>query len=222
MLTIKFSAFKSWLILPLIWVPATTAAEQSTSTPTAEQKPQANPAKVNAEAKTPLSMTPAVAVSRVDGLDQFTPLPDSILTKADKLKVYFEPLHYKVENDSKLKQPFRAKFTEDARIRRKGEKTALVKEDKLLEYEARFDAMNYRIYLVNTIGLESLTPGEYEIDIVLHDILDGQATATQTMPFRVVPSLAESVANPKPEPAETTKPAKAKKAKAGRATKRPD
>ena len=217
---VEFASFKVWMIPPLFWIPVATATTQSA--PTAEPKSQANPAKVNSEAKPPLSMTPAVAVSRVDGLDQFTPLPDSTLTKADKLKVYFEPLNYKVENDSKPKQPFRAKFTEDARIRRKGEKTALVKEDKLLEYEARFDAINYRIYLVNTIGLESLTPGEYEIDIILHDILDGQASATQTMPFRVVPSSVETVDKPKPEPAETPKPAKAKKTKAGRAAKRPD
>lgn len=179
---------------------------------------------VAAEAQSPkpaLAMSPAVAVTRVDGLEQYSALPDAALTSADKLKVYFRPLHYKVETDPKNKSPYRAKFVEDGRIRRKGEKTILAKEDKLLEYEARFDTEDYRIYLVNTIGLETLAPGDYEFDITIHDLIDGVASASQTLAFRIVPSQAEPVEKAKPEPEpQTTKPAKAKKAKAGRVPKR--
>jgi len=173
------------------------------------------------DAKPTLAMSPAVAVTRVDGLERYSPLPDATLTSADKLKVYFRPLHYKVETDPKNKSPYRAKFVEDGRIRRKGEKTILAKEDKLLEYETRFDVEDYRIYLVNTIGLETLTPGEYEFDITLRDLIDGQASASQTLAFRVVPIPGETAekAKPAPEP-ETTKPAKVKKTKAGRTPKR--
>ena len=76
-------------------------------------------------------MSEAVACTRVDGLDQFTPLPKAELTSEDKLKVYFRPLHFKVERvEARLS---RAAFTEDGRVRRKGEKASLSKEDKLLE-----------------------------------------------------------------------------------------
>ncbi len=136
-------------------------------------------------------MSRAVACRRVDGLERYEPLPEAKLTSEDKLKVYFRPLRYKME---KTKTGYRAAFTEDGRIRRKGEKTALAKEDKLLEYEARFDATDYQIYLVNTIGLKDLPPGAYEFDITLHDALDAGSEATQTLPFTIVPL-------PKPDPA---------------------
>ena len=171
---------------------------------------------------TTLAMSPAVACLRVDGLEQFTRLPEATLTSADKLKVYFRPLHYKVETDPQNKAPYRAKFVEDGRIRRKGEKAPIAKEDKLLEYETRYANADMQIYLVNTIGLESLKPGEYELDIILHDAIDGQATARQTLPFRVVPVAPPpgGQAEPKPEP-EPTKPAPTRKARSGRSSRRP-
>lgn len=129
-------------------------------------------------------MSEAVACTRVDGLDQFVPLPNASLTSEDKLKVYFKPLRYKVEP---AKKGYKARFTEDGQIRRKGEKTPLSKEDKLLEYEAVFDSPGYQIYLVNTIGLKNLTPGEYELDIVLHDALEEGSSARQTLSFTIIP-----------------------------------
>ncbi len=210
-----------WVIVLLIGLLSTSARGQSTEAPGGDSKQQPTQAKPQVEAKAKLAMSPAVAVVRVDGLERYSPLPDATLTSSDKLKVYFRPLHYKVETDPKNKSPYRAKFIEDGRIRRKGEKTILAKEDKLLEYETRFDTEDYQIYLVNTIGLESLTPGEYEFDITLHDLIDGQASASQTLAFRVVPSQGEPSEKAKPEPEpQTTKPAKAKKTKAGRSPKR--
>ena len=170
------------------------------------------------ESKPTLDMSPAVVCSRVDGLERYSPVPDATLTNADKLKVYFRPLHYKVETDLKNKSPYRAKFVEDGRIRRKGEKTVLAKEDKLLEYDTRFDTTDYRIYLVNTVGLEDFPPGEYEFDIILHDMIDGQATAKQSLPFRIVASEVKPAAEP---PAGLMKSKKAPM-KPGRSSKRPD
>lgn len=134
---------------------------------------------------TGFGMSPAVACTRVDGLEKYTPLPGASLTAEDKLKVYFRPLHFKVEP---VKGQYRARFTEDGRVRRKGEKAVLSREDKLLEYETRFDSPDYQIYLVNNIGLKNLPPGDYEFDIILHDALDEGSTATQTLPFTVIPT----------------------------------
>lgn len=138
-----------------------------------------------------LAMSKAVAVTRVDGLEKFALLEGAKLTSEDKLKVYFRPLNYKVE---RTESGFRAVFTEDGRVRRKGEKTALSKEDKLLDYEHRFQAADTQIYLVNTIGLKNIPPGEYEFDIILHDSLEPGSAAMQTLPFTIIPL-------PKPDPA---------------------
>ncbi len=131
-----------------------------------------------------LGMSKAVAVLRVDGLEDYKELPSARLTSEDKLKVYFRPLRFKVEP---AKDQFRARFTEDGRIRRKGEKAPIAREDKLLEHEAVFKSADYQIYLVNNIGLKDFPPGDYEFDIVLHDMVDGEATATQTLAFTIIP-----------------------------------
>ena len=152
-------------------------------------------------------MSPAVAVLRVDGLDRYTPLEGARLTSEDKLKVYFRPLNYKVEREG---NGFRAAFTEDGRIRKKGEKTPLAKEDKLLEHEERFTEPDYRIFLVNTIGMKNLPPGDYEFDIILHDALVPDSSTTQTLPFTIIPLAAKADGPGEPgsstDPKEKTKP----------------
>jgi len=195
-------------------LPGHQRTESAPATPTSASTPPVPPE------KSALAMSPAVACLRVEGLDQYTLLPEATLTSADKLKVYFRPLNYKFETDLTKKSPYRARFVEDGQIRRKGEKAAIAKEDKLLEYETRFDSADYRIYLVNTIGLESFKPGEYELDITLHDMIDGQATAKQSISFRIIPGVADLPAKPAAEP---TKPSTPKKTstKPGRSPKRP-
>src|SRR3954447_18952302 len=137
-----------------------------------------------------LAMSRAVACRRVDGYEKFVPLPDASLTSEDKLLVYYRPLHFKVEAVEKPKPGYRyrARFRQDGRVRRKGEKTVLSKKDQILEYDPAFETPYERIYLINTIGLKGLPPGEYEFDIVLHDALDEGSTATQTLPFKIVPT----------------------------------
>ena len=46
---------------------------------------------------------------------------------------------------------------------------------------------NYQLYLVNTVGMKNLPPGDYEFDIILHDTLDPGSSATQTLPFTIIP-----------------------------------
>ena len=205
--------------------PAVPAQDQSPKPNSGSARP-ANPPipdQARTEEETTFGMSPAVACLRVDGFERYTTLPDATLTSADKLKVYFRPLRFKYETDFKNRSPYRASFVEDGKIRRKGEKTVLTKEDKLLEYETRFAAPDYQIYLVNTIGLEKLSPGEYELDITLHDMIDGKAIARQSLPFRVVASAVDPVkveapaSKPDPAPARSKKSSKG----SGRTTKAP-
>ncbi len=207
-----------WIVV-VIGSVASASVAQDQSQP-ATQPTKTSPQTMDVVSETAFGMSPPVACLRVDGLEQFSLLPDATLTNADKLKVYFRPLRYKVETDLKNKSPYRAKFVEDGRIRRKGEKSVLAKEDKLLEYETRYVQADMQIYLVNTIGLESLAPGEYELDIILHDAIDGQATARQTLTFKVIPTATEAVVKPTTAP-ETPKPARTTKARTGRTARKP-
>jgi hypothetical protein len=134
-----------------------------------------------------LAMTRAVACRQIDGYEQFEPLPGAAITSEEKLKVYFRPEGYTIEREG---DRYRARFTEDGAIRRKGEKKIIWKKDNLLDYEAKNDVPPYQVYLTNSIGLKGLPPGEYELDIILHDALREGATATQTLPFRIIPTPA--------------------------------
>jgi hypothetical protein len=160
-------------------------------------------AQVPAKDKRPtLDMSKAVACKRVDAYEKFVPLPNASLTSDEKLQVYYRPLDYKVEPVEKPKPGYRyrAKFSQDARIRKKGEKTVLMKKDKILEYDPAFDDPTERIYLINNVGLKGLPPGDYELDIVLRDELAKGSAATQTLAFTIIPL-------PRIDPPKTEEPA---------------
>ena len=139
--------------------------------------------------RAPLEMSKAVICKKVEGYEKFVPMPDAAVTSEDKLLVYYRPLNFKVEPVEKPKpgHRYRAKFSQDGRVRRKGEKTVLMKKDLILEYEPFFETPSERIYLVNTVGLKGLPPGDYEYDIVLRDALDEGSSTTQTVAFTIIP-----------------------------------
>ena len=137
----------------------------------------------------PLEMSRAVACKKIEGYEKYVVLPDASLTSEDKLQVYYRPLEYKVEPVAKPKPGYRyrAKFSQDGRIRKKGEKAVLMKKDKILEYDATFEDPTERVYLTNSVGLKGLPPGEYEYEIILRDELVEGASASQTVAFTIVP-----------------------------------
>ena len=137
-----------------------------------------------------LEMSKAVACKRIEGYEQIVPLPDASLTSEDKLQVYYRPLNFKVDPVEKPKpgHRYKAKFSQDSRIRKKGDKVVLMKKDKLLEYDPSFETPYERLYLMNNIGLKGLPPGDYELDIILHDDLDEGSSATQSLPFTIIPT----------------------------------
>ena len=171
-----------------------------------------------------LEMSKAVVCKRVVAYEEFVPLPNASLTSEDKLLLYYRPLHFKVSPVEKPKpgHNYRAKFSQDGRVRRKGEKTVLLKKDRILEYDPTFETRSERLYLINTFSLKGLPPGEYEYDIVLHDELEKDSTATQTLAFTIIPTPRADPAlkneepdGPESPPGSTIKP-KEKKTKASR------
>ncbi len=131
-----------------------------------------------------LEMSPAVACSRISGYEDFVPLPEAVLTRDDKMLIYYEPSGYEYETVGK---EYRVHLVQDARIRRRGQKKVLQAKDKLLEYDAKSKFPPLNLYLSNTIALKPLDPGEYDLEIILHDRIGKGEPVSQVFPFRVRP-----------------------------------
>ena len=136
-----------------------------------------------------LDMSKAVICKKVVGYEDFVEQPDATLTSDDKLNIYYRPLNFHVDGVDKPRpgSRFKAQFSQDCRIRRKGEKTILQKKDKIVEYSPTFETPLERLYILTNISLKGLPPGEYELDVILHDELAMDATAKQTVGFAIVP-----------------------------------
>lgn len=142
-----------------------------------------------------LRMSKPVACAKVHGFADFEPLPGASLTADDKLTVYYEPSGYTIE---KTKDGFRALFSQDGRIRKKGGKDALWQKAPMFEYEAKNSVPPYRVYMRSDFALKGLPPGDYELDLTLHDRLAKATRVMKTVAFKVVPPKAEPKAAEEP------------------------
>ena len=136
-----------------------------------------------------LTMTSAIACKSVTGYENYVELPGAALTSEDKLLVYYRPLNYKIETTKAA--GYHAHLVQEARIRRRCEKTVIWSKPNLLEYEAKKSEPLGPIYLNNAIALKNLKPGDYDLDIILQDKL-GETTVSQVLKFQVVPIKAET------------------------------
>lgn len=129
------------------------------------------------------SMSKGVACKKIEGFRKYQPLRPVALTRDDKLLVYYEPRNFASE---KVDGGYRAHLVQDGRIRRKDQKKVLRREDKAIDLSPKADEPITTIYMYTNASLKGLEPGEYELDIILHDEVNDGATATQTVAFRVV------------------------------------
>ena len=134
-----------------------------------------------------LAMSPAVACEKIEGYEHYVEREGAALTKDEKLLVYYRPLNYKVE---RYKGRYRAHLTQDVRVRRHGAKAVLWKKDRLVDEGYPLPDPSTTLFIKNVIALKALAPGEYDLEIVLHDQLAKGATAVQTLRFQVQPSPA--------------------------------
>ena len=131
-------------------------------------------------------------------------LPGAALTAEEKLLVYYRPLDYKTVQEDDF---FKAHLTQDGQVRRKGEKTVLLRKKNLLDYEPKSRNPLGPIYLRNSFSLKGLPPGDYEYDIILRDENEPSPPAIQSLKFRVVapvlpePSKEAKSKSRRPEPA---------------------
>jgi hypothetical protein len=132
-----------------------------------------------------LTIAAAVVCSEVKGYEDFEPLPDAALTSEEKLLVYYRPLHYLTDRTGSSNH---IHLVQDGQIRRKGEKGVLFTKSKMIDYDWKSQEQDNPVYMRSTYSLKGLKPGEYEFDIILHDLLaPGEPTARQSLPFRVIP-----------------------------------
>lgn len=135
-------------------------------------------------ARPKLDMTPAIACQAVRGYEDYEPLPDATLTKDDKLVVYYRPLGFENIREGRA---YRVHLTQDGQIRRRDSKVVLYRKEKLLEYDAKADRPIEGCYIKCIISLKGLAPGDYSLDITLHDEGSKGPPAKQTLKFKVVP-----------------------------------
>ena len=105
-------------------------------------------------------------------------------TAEEKLLVYIRPFGFQTE---KVDAGHQAHLTADGEIRKRGEKAILRQKKKLLEYKPVTPTPPSFIYLKNSISLKGLTPGDYDLTIILHDQIAKGAPASQIIKFKVIP-----------------------------------
>ena len=143
-----------------------------------------NPSHKTPDPDSDLSMEPGVVCKSIDGYENYEPLPGAAQTSDEKLLVYVRPTGFKTE---KVDGGYQAHLAPDFEVRKSGAKSVLLQKKKMFEYKPRGTEPPYRIYLKNVISLKGLTPGDYELTIILHDEIAKGPPATQVIKFKVIP-----------------------------------
>ena len=186
-----------FLIASAAWLGLSAALGWPAGTGRAEDRRKGRPDGSSPPARATLRMSEAVVCRSIDGYEVYEPLPDAAQTSDEKLLVYYRPFGYKSAfvNDS-----YQAHLTQDAEIRKRGEKAVLRQKKKLLDYTAKSPQPPELIYLRNTISLKGLKPGEYDLTIILHDEIGRGPPATQVVKFRVIPAQDPRKTTEEPSP----------------------
>jgi hypothetical protein len=127
--------------------------------------------------------TKPVACVEINGFDDYVELSGAALTSDEKLIVYFRPRHFKT---TRVGRQYEAHFTEDVRVRRRGQKPVLWSKLKMVDYQPKADIPRPPIYFHNKIALKGLMPGLYELEIVLRDEVGQTPPAVRVLPFEVI------------------------------------
>jgi hypothetical protein len=143
---------------------------------------------------TKLHLTKPILCKEIRGYQDYDERPDDAFTKDEKLLVYYRPLDYE---EKRLGNRHQVHFTQEIKLRKRGQKNAAWAKKDQLEYKKTFQPPA-SVYLENTVSLKDLKPGEYEYEIVLTDKIGGES-ATRTFPFKVVESKPKDEVEPKKE-----------------------
>jgi hypothetical protein len=129
-------------------------------------------------------MSPGVVCRSINGYANFEPLPGAALTSEEKLLVYIRPLGFMTEL---VEGAYRAHLVPDFQIRRRGQKAILREKKNLFEYKPSGPEPPRQLYFKLQVGLKGLSPGDYNLTVILHDEIANAVPATQVVKFRIVP-----------------------------------
>ena len=132
-----------------------------------------------------LSLTTPIVCEWIKGYARYSPLAVPAVRPNCKLLIYYEPIGYAIGWEGSRRH---IHLSQDARIRRRGGTAVLWSKDKIVDYDVTIPYPPGPVYLTNTIEVGWLGPGEYELDIVLHDRIGVERVASQTLLFQVLPS----------------------------------
>jgi hypothetical protein len=168
-----------WLGLSLPLVPTTV---QGQTAPAAVDQDSGNKPD---DRKTALRMTPGIVCRTITGYEDYNILPKAAQTSDEKLLVYFRPLGYQTE---RVDDAYQAHLAMDFQIRKRGQKEVLLQKLKMYEYKPRNERPPRLLYMKNSISLKGLSPGEYDLTLILHDEVAKGPPAKQVIRFRVIPA----------------------------------
>jgi hypothetical protein len=154
---------------------------------------QAIPARTGDDSPEKLGMTTAVVCKSITGYKDYVALDEPARTRDEKLLIYYEPLEYATEQVGREHQ---AHLTQDVKLRKRGEKKVIWQKNDLVKYQPKSNSPPTLIYLSNTIALKAYEPGDYDLEIILHDRISKGPVATQVVRFTIKPI---------PKPAESAK-----------------
>ena len=171
--------------LPASWSSQTTQKDARKSDPSSVDPKHESTLRAADDNESGLGMSRGIVCRSIDGFEAYETLPGAELTSDEKLLVYYRPERYKtVLVDGR----YEAHFTQDAQIRKRGEKAVLREKKKLLDYNPKTEYPPQNIFLRNTISLKGLPTGDYDLTIILRDEVAKCPAATQVVKFRVIPA----------------------------------
>lgn len=146
-----------------------------------------------------VKMTPAVVCETITGYKDYVELEEPSRARDEKLLLYYEPTEYAYK---KVGNVYQAHLTQDVKLRKHGDKKVIWQKNDILKYEPKSKSPPGFIYLSNTIALKPYEPGEYDLEIILHDQIGKGPVATQVVRFTIKPAPAPA---PAPKPTGTPK-----------------
>ena len=132
--------------------------------------------------------TKPVACIEIKGYNDYVELSGATLTSDEKLLVYFRPRHFRT---TRIGREFEAHLVEDVRVRKRGDKTVIWSKLNIVNYQPRTPIARPPIYIHNKLSLKGLIPGQYELEIVLHDRVALTPPVERKLFFEVIPAEEE-------------------------------
>ena len=129
-----------------------------------------------------LILSDAVVCESIAGFADYVKRDEASLTRDEKLLVYYQVENFGVERVGK---EYQVHLVQDIRVRRQGQRAVLQSKDKFYEFKGKSKQRLPWVFMQNTISLKPYSPGDYELEIIVHDEIGKGPAVSQILKFRV-------------------------------------